>query len=583
MTHKETLQKAVANNDLSELAKDNIWAWLTKSKYAEYKNQLEQVITDKKWTELNDCFFQVVPFGTGGRRGTVGIGPNRINRITIGESAQGLADYLQHLDTATKERGVVIAHDTRLTSEEFTKIAASVFIANGFTTYVFDSHRPTPELSFAVRHLKAAAGVVVSASHNPPQDNGFKVYWSDGGQLVSPHAEKLTNFVARVTDIHINHDKTPKIIAGDVDQAYIQAILKESLNPSRSATLVYSPLHGTGMRSVLPTLKEAGFSVKLVEEQTSPDGSFPSVAKNSPNPENIPANDQAATLAQKQNADIAITTDPDADRLGVVARDDSGQYQFLTGNHIAALLGWFVADQMKQQKTLLPNHFFVKTIVTTDFLNAIAADFGIKMYDDLLIGFKYVAEMIRNYQDNGSEIFLFGGEESHGILKGSYTRDKDAAIAALLMAELTSVLKDQGHTLIWQLDQLYKKYGIFVEALSSTYYEGASGFAQMQNIMKKIREHPPTQLGNLPVVNIVDRATGQHGTKGDVMILHLSVDTHTRLTIRPSGTEPKLKIYTQLHQPVSTEISESDLQTAKQTATTQADLLTKEISEYLTS
>jgi phosphoglucomutase len=359
-------------------------------------------------------------------------------------------------------------------------------------------------------------------------------------------------------------DADARALSQEIDSAYINAIVAESLVATRSAHIVYSPLHGTGIKSVVPALHKAGFSVTLVDEQAIPDGAFPTVAKNSPNPENVPANDQAKALAEKLGADIAITTDPDADRLGVIARDNEGTYQFLTGNQIAALLGWFVADQLRQQKKLSPKHFFVKTIVTTDFLNAIAEEYGITLYDDLLIGFKYVAELIRVKQDKGTEQFLFGGEESHGILKGSFTRDKDAAIAALLMAELVSSLIDAGHTLPWQLDQLYKKYGVFVETLMSTYYEGASGFATMQQIMQRLRTAPPTALGEYTVVRMIDRATGQHGDKGDVLIFHLSENGRTRITIRPSGTEPKLKVYVQLHEPVATTISDEELVLVKQ-------------------
>lgn len=598
MTHNHDVEYLEAAKQASQLAKtsqDNIILWLTEPKYAFYQEGLKKLITRKDWKILNDGFFQSLPFGTGGRRGTVGIGPNRINRITIGEAAQGLADYLLSVDPQTKEKGIVIACDTRLTAKEFTTTTTNVFLANGFKTYVFDGFRPTPELSFAVRHLKTAGGVVISASHNPPSDNGFKVYWQDGGQLVSPHAEALTNQVNKVTTIQSDTDLSPTIIGPEIDKAYIEALIKETLTNKRSASIVYSPLHGTGSQSVIPALREAGFKhLQVVEEQNTPDGNFPTVANHLPNPEIVAANDVARQAAAAANADIAITTDPDADRLGVIAHNKQGLYQFLNGNQIAACLGAFVADQMSKQQTLLPNHFMVKTIVTTDLLTAIAKEHKIILYDDILIGFKYIADLIYHQQDCGNKIFLFGGEESHGILKGSYTRDKDAAIAALLIAELVSTLKEEDRTLIDYLHDLYKRYGIYTETLSSIYYEGANGHSTMQLIMDKLRQRPPERLGTHSIVSLTDRLTGrtialpsyktikeQNNTRGNVLILNLSKDSHTRLTIRPSGTEPKLKIYTQTYMPIDSYISDDQLTITIQNATQQANDLTKTFTQYL--
>lgn len=586
---REKIDVAVKVGKLSASAAENMNIWLTKAKFEIYRAELTQLIESDKWTELNDAFFTIVPFGTGGRRGTVGIGSNRINKVTIGESAQGLAQYvLTHGGDDATTKGVVIAHDPRLTSREFAEYVATIFVANGIKTYLFDSFRATPELSFAVRHLNAIAGVVISASHNPPSDNGFKAYWTDGAQIVPPHDAGIMAEVARVETIKTTDFesavKSGQIIpvGPDLDTAYINAVVNESLVSTRSASIVYSPLHGAGSSSAKKVLAAAGFTDFFeVPEQAAPDGHFPNIANNIPNPEVVSASELVTKYARERGADIGITTDPDADRLGVVARDAAGEYQFLTGNHIAALIGFFVLDQLKSQNKLSPQHFIAKTIVTTDFLDAMAEDFGVKNYNQLLVGFKYIAELIK--EKEGSETFVFGGEESHGILKGSYTRDKDAAVAALLIAELTSLLKDQGKTLVWQLNELYRRYGLFWETLLSVMYKGADGFAQMQGIMQGLRAKPPQQIADYPVVSVTDRLNPEEGVVGDVLVFNLSEDKHTRVTLRPSGTEPKLKLYTQIFQPLSSDISDTDLAAAKEKATATAKKIEQALVQYCQS
>ena len=586
MTPQETIDQAVAAKKLSVAARTNVMQWLTEEKYAAHRTELKTMITQGEWRTLEDSFFKVVPFGTGGRRGTVGIGANRINRVTIGESAQGLADYLRQQNKEIPDMSVVIGYDTRLTSVEFAELTARILAANGFKVYLFDGWRATPELSFAVRHFRAAAGVVISASHNPPGDNGFKAYWSDGGQIVPPHDTGIVAAVTAVTAIQ-QTDYAGAVAAGrivligpEIDQAYVQAVTDESLGTARSAVIAYSPLHGTGSRSVLPVLQAAGFTqLTVVAEQAEPDGAFPNIKNNLPNPEIRDASALVTEYAQRLEADLAITTDPDADRLGVVARDSDGQYRFLTGNQIAALLGYYVLHQLKQKNQLSERHFVVKTIVTTDFITAFARDFGVKIYDNILIGFKYVAELIRLQE--GKEIFVFGGEESHGILKGTYTRDKDAAVAALLMGELASQLKDEGKNLVTQLYDLYRRYGMYWETLQNIAYQGAEGSTTMARLMRGLREHPPTQLGQWPVVSAVDRLdSASEGTPGDVLIYHFAADQQTRVTVRPSGTEPKLKIYTQVHLPVAPTASDADIAAAQQAANAQAEALTAAMRAY---
>lgn len=570
MNYNKFLEDATVAGSLSEAAKTEITRWLTENRYAMYKEDLEKMIQQENWKALEDSFFMVIPFGTGGRRGTVGIGNNRINKVTIGESAQGLCDYvMKQVGEDAKKQGIVIAHDTRTTSRELAEYTANIIAANGFTTYLFDSFRATPELSFAVRHLHAVAGVVISASHNPPADNGFKAYWTDGGQIIPPHDKGIIEAVNQVKEIKTSPVGNITIIGKEVDDAYIAATAKESMSKSRSAKIVYSPLHGTGTMSVQKVLEHTGFTdLTIVQEQASPDGTFPNLPNNIPNPEVPTASEMVTEYAQRLGADIAITTDPDADRLGVVAQDANGEYKLLTGNQIAALAAYHTLKQGGKG-------FMVRTIVTTDLLDAIAEDFGSKIYSHILVGFKYVAQLIREYQDNGDETFLLGGEESYGLLKGSYCRDKDAAVAALLLCELASDLKDQGKTLMWQLNELYKKYGIYTETLTNISYPGAEGFQNMQNIMKTLRENPPKEVAGVPVVNIIDRDKFEGTEKGNVLIFELSEDGHNRLTLRPSGTEPKIKIYTQLQTAIPSDISDEELNTKKADELSRAKKLTE--------
>lgn len=577
------------SGNLSPSAAANVNKWLTEPKYQEYRAEVQKLIDAEDWKTLNDNFWQVVPFGTGGRRGTVGIGSNRINNVTIGESAQSFAQYVAEAIPNAKQRGIVIAYDTRLTSVDFSRFCAQVFAANDFKVYLFDNFRPTPELSFAVRHLKAAAGVVISASHNPPSDNGFKAYWEDGGQIVPPHDQNIINIASQVEtiattdfDSAVSADKI-SLIGKEVDEAYWLAVVNEALTNSRSAKIVYSPLHGTGQVSVLPVLEKAGFkNITRVENQMSPDGHFPNVAKNIPNPELPETAAEATEIAQKTEADIAITTDPDADRLGLITRDSSGNYQALNGNQAAALACFHALNQMKLQNKLTPKHFIVRTIVTTDFFDALAQEFGVKIYNHLLIGFKYVAEVIREHEDNGNETFVFAGEESFGSLKGSYTRDKDAAVTTLLIAELASLLKEQGKTLIDQLNNLYRQHGLFWETLTSIFYEGAEGGQKMAAMMRGLRANPPAELAGKKVVSVVDRLESQYANigQGDVLIFNLSEDGHNRVTIRPSGTEPKVKIYTQLYESLDKNISDADIKTAQEESTQQAKNITQALETY---
>lgn len=554
--------EAMLLEHLSPAAVKNITAWLTEPKYAEYKTELTDLIESGEWQLLEDSFFKVIEFGTAGRRGTTGIGPNRINKVTIGESAQALCEYILSRDEGAAKKGIAIAYDTRLSSPELSKYVAQVCAANGFKTYLFESFRSTPELSFTVRHLAAAAGIVISASHNPPADNGFKACWRDGGQLVAPHDKGVLKIAQSLSEIKtIDFDtalKEGKIVSigKEVDDAYITSASAQAEGTERNVKIVYSPLHGAGQTNVLPVLKAAGFNdISVIEAQMVPDGNFPTIPSGKPNPEEKVANDMAVAQLLAEKADIAITNDPDADRIGaMVRRGETAIY--LTGNQSAVLAADYVLGQMSQKGTLTPKHYIAKTIVTTDMLAAVAQRYGVRCYGNMLIGFKYIGELIHK-KEATDEIFVLGCEESYGLLKGDYARDKDGATGALPLAEYAAALKLRGKTLYDRLLELYGEYGMYVEHLANAYFEGASGFEKMQNVMKQLRGQPLAEIGGHAISAVLDYQTlvrrdissGQETSidcvPGNVIVLELDGEERRRITIRPSGTEPKLKFYVQ--------------------------------------
>lgn len=551
---------AVRGN-VSKEAEANIELWLREPKYQEYIPEIEQMISRESWVELEDAFFKEVEFGTGGRRGTTGVGSNRINRVTIGESAQALCRYAANADRDAPQKGIVIACDTRLSSKELSEFTASVCAANGFKTYIFESFRATPELSFAVRHLGAAAGIVISASHNPPADNGFKAYWSDGGQIVAPHdkgilAEAAVGGEIDSVDFELAVNNGDIVVLGDeVDKAYINAVVSEAMGQARDINIIYSPLHGTGQTNVLPVLRAAGFTnIALVDEQMIPDGHFPTIPNGKPNPEEKSANDMAVKKMLSERADIAITNDPDADRIGVIARQGEKPI-YLNGNQSAVLAADFALKQLAQSGRLTRKHYLAKTIVTTEMLTELAKRYDVTLYGNMLVGFKYIGELIR-HKEASDEKFVLGGEESYGLLKGTYARDKDGAIGALLLAEYAAELKSEGKTLYDRLIELYGECGVFAETLTNVQLPGADGFSRMQKIMNLLREQAPEILAGYAVSAVRDyktltRRSLLDGTTeaidciyGDVLVFELG-DERRRVTIRPSGTEPKLKLYVQ--------------------------------------
>ncbi|MBD3309423.1 phospho-sugar mutase [candidate division KSB3 bacterium] len=583
----EKLTQAHTQGLLSKAAYTNAKKWLTHPEYQDYQGQIVGLVQDENFPELEDSFYTIIPFGTGGRRGTSGVGPNRINTRTIGESAQGLATYIGQFGESAKQRGVVIAYDTRNNSQKFAGYTAQVLTGNGIKTYLFQEFRATPELSFAVRKLGTMAGVVISASHNPPSDNGFKVYWDDGGQVVAPHDQAIIAEVNAVTTLNLMDLDTAQqqglfeYVGPDIDTQYIQAVVDLSLTGNRNVKIVYSPLHGTGQTSILPVLRTAGFEdIYLVDAQMAPDGNFPHVKNHFPNPELSDTCEMAMSLAKEVDADLGLTSDPDADRLGVFCKhqDDQGNVHWLllNGNQVGALLTDFILNTLNEQGNLPPKGVIVKTLVTTDLAERIAQEFGMVTVSDLLVGFKFIAEVIRNLPQD--QEFIFGLEESLGYLRGTFTRDKDAATAAITLAEMAAELKEQGQSLYDRLNFLYRKYGYFQETLKNVYVSGAEGTARVARMMAELRAQPPQQLAGKRVSEVIDRQEGVviapetgkvirevTGTKGNVLVFVLSEDGHTRVTIRPSGTEPKIKYYGAMRKEASLGMSHDELEDLKST------------------
>lgn len=507
--------------------------------------------------EIEDRFYRDLEFGTGGLRGVIGAGTNRMNRYTVAQATQGLAQYVLEEQPAggAVPPSVAIAYDSRHQSPEFALESALVLAGNGIRAYVFDSLRPTPELSFAVRHLRATAGIVITASHNPPEYNGYKVYGADGGQLVPAHAERVLAHiqathgpgqVRRLAQADAVAQGLLVSIGAEVDEAFLQAVTAVSLHPKevRSVSadfhIVYTPLHGAGNLSVRRALAAIGFQhVHVVKEQELPDPNFTTVR--SPNPEEREAFTLALALAKTVNAEIIIGTDPDCDRVGAVVRNGDGKYEILSGNQSGAILTYYLLSGLKEQGRLPDNGVLIKTIVTSEMGAVIAASYGVPTLNTLT-GFKYIGEKMTEFERTGAHTFLFGYEESYGYLAGNYCRDKDAVLASMLLCEAAAYYKSQGKTLYEVLQELYGTYGTYLEALESRTMKGVNGVAAIQGIMADWRSNPPAVVGGVPVATIRDYAEGIEGlVKADV--LKYTLADGSWFCLRPSGTEPKIKVY----------------------------------------
>ena len=537
--------------------------WSTSSVFnEETRKELLLIAGDEE--EIKDRFYKDLEFGTAGMRGVIGNGTNRMNIYTVTKATQGLSNYI--LKQGTESKGVAIAYDSRNMSPEFAESTALCLNANGIKTFIFDSLRPVPELSFAVRELGCTAGIMITASHNPPEYNGYKVYWDDGAQIVAPHDKGIIAEVNKVKDYSLIRgiskeeamkQKLYNVIGPAMDKLYLTAIKKQILNPDvikkqKDLKIVYTPLHGTGNIPVQKVLAELGFeNVYVVPEQELPNGSFPTVEL--PNPEDSRAFELALKLAKKIDADVVLATDPDADRLGVYAKDSkTGEYKSFTGNMSGLLIAEYILSQKKEKKLLPKNGALVSTIVSSNLAIAISEEYKID-FIEVLTGFKYIGEQIRNFEADGSHEYLFGFEESYGCLVGTHARDKDAITAVMLLCEATAYYKTKGLSLWDQMIEIYKKYGYYKEGISTITLKGADGAEKIKELMDTIRKNPPTTLGGYKVTKVRDYKTGiivdtktNKESKTDLPtsnVLYYDLEDNAWCCVRPSGTEPKVKFY----------------------------------------
>ncbi len=532
-------------------------AWLT-DQYDEETRKKVQYLIDNDPNELTESFYRNLEFGTGGLRGIMGVGTNRMNIYTVAMATQGFANYIKKMNPDEKELRVAIAYDCRNNSPAFANVTADVMSANGIKVFIFDCLRPTPELSFAVRELHCHAGVMVTASHNPKEYNGYKAYWNDGGQLVSPHDKNVIAEVEKIADPSmVNFKRNPELITvldEKFDDIYLNKVYGLSLSldlikKHKDLKIVYTPIHGTGRRLVPEILKRKGFeNVYCVEEQMVVDGDFPTVK--SPNPEEPAAMALAVKKAQETNADLVLATDPDADRVGCAVKNEKGEFILLNGNQAASIFLYYLLTRWNELGKLTGKEFVVKTIVTTELLFEIAKKYNVERYD-VLTGFKYIADKILSLE--GKKQFIGGGEESYGYLAGDFVRDKDAVIATSLLAEAMAWAAEQDKTFYELLCDIYREFGLYKEKLVSLTKKGISGTEEIKAMMTRFRETPPTEIAGEKVVEIrdykileaKDMISGKTAPinlpKSDV--LQFFTETGSKISIRPSGTEPKIKFY----------------------------------------
>ena len=530
---------------------------------ADLKAELAQLADNQE--ALEDAFYEPLSFGTAGMRGVLGVGINRMNIYTVRQATEGLATFMDTLDDGTKQRGVAISYDSRHHSQEFAFDAARVLGAHGIPTFVFESLRPTPELSFTVRHLHTYAGIMITASHNPKQYNGYKIYGEDGAQMPPKESDMITKYIRQVKDIFgvkvadkdaLIEDGTLKIIGDEVDKAYLEEVNQVTINhelvaeEGKTMKLIFTPLHGTGAMLGEKALKQAGFeNFTMVPQQAEPDPEFSTVKK--PNPEDPAAFDLAIELGKKEGADLLIGVDPDADRLGAAVRQPNGEYKLLTGNQIAAILLNYILTARKDAGTLPSNAVAVKSIVSSEFATKVAANFNVKMIN-VLTGFKFIAEQIKNFEADGSHTFMFGFEESYGYLIRPFVRDKDAIQSLVMLAEVAAFYKKQGMNLYDGLQELFKKYGYFAEKTIALTFDGVEGAKEIEDLMTKFREESPKEFAGYKVVALEDfeksTKTNADGTVEEIKIpksnvLKYLLEDGTWIAVRPSGTEPKIKFY----------------------------------------
>ena len=550
------------NQDLMKVVTEKANAWLGDGYDEATKNEVQRLLNAEDKTELIDSFYRDLEFGTGGLRGIMGAGSNRMNKYTVGAATQGLANYLKVAFKDLPEISVVVGHDVRNNSRLFAEIVADIFSANGIKVYLFDNFRPTPELSFAIRELGCQSGVNITASHNPKEYNGYKAYWSDGAQIIAPHDVNIIDYVnkiASVDEIKFEGDKSKiEIIGEEIDNKFLAAIKGLQLSPEavkqfNDLKIVYTPIHGTGVKLIPQSLRNYGFTnIINVPEQDITSGDFPTV--DSPNPENPPAMAMAIAKAKEVEADLILASDPDADRIGCVLRNDDGEYVLINGNQIVMILLYYIMTRNKELGKITGNEYIVKTIVTTETIKSIADKNGFKMFD-CYTGFKWIAAVIRDNEATGR--YLGGGEESYGFLAEDFCRDKDAVSAISLMAEALAWAKTKNMNFLQMLQDIYITYGYSHEAGVSLVRKGKSGAEEIVAIMKEFRANPPKELASSKVVlvkdyadlNVKDLVNGTV-TKMDMPttsnVLQFFTEDGSKVSVRPSGTEPRIKFYVEV-------------------------------------
>ncbi|QDU81880.1 Phosphoglucomutase [Polystyrenella longa] len=558
----ETIDQAVLNGKLLDSTRENLVRWIREPQYEKSLPGILELLKAEEFGRLNDLFWEVINFGTGGRRGEMSdFGSATINERTIAESAHGLGSYFMHTNHDQPGRAV-IAHDTRNRSPEFARLTATTLAAHGFEVFFFDTYRSTPELSFAVRHLNCDVGAMISASHNAPSDNGFKAYWGSGAQVLTPHDKGIIDAVYKASEIPtidfnvaVQEGKI-KILDSSIDDDYLAEVCKLSYSDKRDIVALFTPLHGVGETNVYDVLKQLGFDgLQIFEPHRQPDGNFSNVPDHLPNPERFEVFRPTLEPAAAMGAELILASDPDADRIAICVRNGAGEYIPVTGNQAGALIVDYLLRKRKAEGTLSPSHFIVETLVTTPLIADQGRKYNVKVVDDLLVGFKYIAQSMDNL---GPDKFIFGAEESLGYLAGEYCRDKDAAVAAMYLMEYAAELKaDSGKTLLDQLDELYREYGFYLEGQTSKICEGSDGQLQIQKLMKAFREQPPKELAGNRFLEVRDYETHEvrdlpNNSKsadlpepaGNLMVFKLEGDAaRFRIAVRPSGTEPKIKFY----------------------------------------
>ncbi len=564
--------------------------WLRPGYDEETRKEVERMLQADDKTELIESFYRDLEFGTGGLRGIMGAGTNRMNIYTVGAATQGLANYLKEAFKDMPQISVAVGHDVRNNSRKFAEIVANIFSANGIKVYLFDSFRPTPELSFAIRHFGCQSGVNITASHNPKEYNGYKAYWADGAQIIAPHDVNIIDNVNKITDVsQIKFEGRPEliqIIGKEVDDAFLTAVKGLSLDPEvirrhADMKIVYTPIHGTGVKLVPESLANYGFTnIIHVPEQDIPDGNFSTVE--SPNPEVPSAMAMGIERARETDADVIFASDPDADRIGCVVRDREGNYRLLNGNQIVMILLNYIMRRNREMGLLKGNEYVVKTIVTTETIKTIADNYNVKMYD-CYTGFKWIASVIRDLE--GTERYLGGGEESYGFLAEDFARDKDSVSAISLMAEIAAWAKDNGMNFLEMLQDIYVQNGYSHEVGVSVGRQGKEGAEEIQRMMKEFRANPPKSLGGSPVVlvkdyadlNCTDTTTGTV-TKMDFPttsnVLQYFTADGSKVSVRPSGTEPKIKFYMEVRGHMA---SKEDFDAAEKAAAEKIELLKKDL------